>query len=63
MVTDQENTARIFRTAYLIAKNQRPYTYMPKLKDLQELNGLDMGRILQANVSCSNIIDHLGTWP
>jgi len=59
MVTDQENTARIFRTAYLIAKNQRPYTDMPKLTDLQELNGLDMGRILQTNVSCSNIIDHL----
>ncbi|KAL4108076.1 hypothetical protein QTP88_018331 [Uroleucon formosanum] len=59
MVTDQENTARIFRTAYLIAKNQCPYTDMPKLTDLQELNGLDMGRILQTNVSCSNIIDHL----
>jgi len=26
MATDQENTARIFRTAYLIAKNQCPYT-------------------------------------
>jgi len=32
---------------------------MLKLTDLQELNGFDMGRILQTNVSCFNIIDNL----
>jgi len=54
-----ENTKRIFRTAYSIAKNQRPYTDMPKLVDLQITNGLDMGRILQTNKACSNITDHI----
>lgn len=56
---DIENTKRIFRTAYTIAKNQRPYTDMPNLVDLQIINGLDMGRILQTNKACSNIIDHI----
>lgn len=56
---DIENTKRIFRTAYTIAKNQRPYTDMQNLVDLQIINGLDMGRILQTNKACSNIIDHI----
>jgi len=56
---DIDNTKRIFRTAYSIAKNQRPYTDMPKLVDLQIINGLDMGRILQTNKAYSNIIDHI----
>ncbi|KAL5243637.1 hypothetical protein ACI65C_011047 [Semiaphis heraclei] len=56
---EHESTARIFRTAYSIAKYQRPYTDLPKMTDLQILNGLDMGRVLQSNVSCSNIIDHI----
>lgn len=56
---EHESTARIFRTAYSIAKYQRPYTDLPKMTDLQILNGLDMGRVLQRNVSCSNIIDHI----
>lgn len=56
---NQENTARIFRTDYLIAKNQCLYTDLPKLINLQELNRIDMGRVLQCKMSCSNIIDHL----
>lgn len=56
---DIESTKRIFRTAYSIAKNQRPYVDMPKLVDLQIMNGLSMGRVLQTNKSCSTIIDHI----
>ena len=48
---EHESTARIFRTAYSIAKYQRPYTDLPKMTDLQILNGLDMGRVLQSNES------------
>ncbi|KAF0751395.1 E3 SUMO-protein ligase KIAA1586-like isoform X4 [Aphis craccivora] len=47
------------KTAYTIAKNQRPYTDMQNLVDLQIINGLDIGRILQTNKACSNIIDHI----
>lgn len=55
---DHENTEKIFRTAYLIAKNQKPYTDMPKLVDLHVKNGLEMGR---SKKSCSNIIDHISS--
>ncbi|XP_050058365.1 E3 SUMO-protein ligase KIAA1586-like [Aphis gossypii] len=48
---EHESTARIFRTAYSIAKYQRPYTDLPKMTDLQILNGLDMGRVLQIDES------------
>ncbi|XP_060867447.1 E3 SUMO-protein ligase KIAA1586-like [Metopolophium dirhodum] len=32
---------------------------MPKLIDLQALNGVNMGRVLQTNKSCANIVDHI----
>jgi len=54
-----ETTEKIFRTAYFIAKNQRPYVDMPKLVDLQVLNGISMGRVLQSDKSCATIIDHI----
>lgn len=54
-----ETTEKIFRTAYSIAKNQRPYVDMPKLVGLQILNGISMGRVLQSDKSCAAIIDHI----
>lgn len=58
-IIDNALTEKIFRTAYFIAKNQRPYTDMPKLVDLHVNNGLEMGRILQTDKACSNIVDHI----
>lgn len=49
----------ILRTAYYIAKNQRPYSDKPKLIDLQIKNSLNMGRILQSDKSCGSIINHI----
>ncbi|CAI6365084.1 unnamed protein product [Macrosiphum euphorbiae] len=40
---EHETTRKVFRTAYFIAKNQRPYTDLPKLVDLQTVNSLNMG--------------------
>jgi len=54
-----KTTEKIFRTAYSIAKNQRPYVDMPKLVDLQVLNGISMGRVLQSDKSRAAIIDHI----
>jgi hypothetical protein len=45
-------TCRIFRTAYEIAKLNRPMTDLAALIDLQELNGL-------ANHACTDICDHI----
>lgn len=50
-------TARVFRTAYYIAKHNRPYSDHPDLLDLQGANGIDVGRVLQSNVTCTEIID------
>ena len=52
-------TTHIFRTAYFIAYNNKPYTDHPELIDLQKLNCVKVGRILHSNVTCANIIDHI----
>lgn len=56
---ESKTTEYIFRTAYYIAKNQRPYSDMPKLIDIQTKNSLEMRRILQSDKSCANIINHI----
>ena len=52
-------TERVFRSAYHIAKRDRPYTDHPALIDLQRLNGLNMGRVLHSNVTCTDIVDFI----
>lgn len=54
-----QETCSVFRTAYHIAKSDRPYSDHPKLIKLQQLNGLSLGRVLHSNVTCSDIIDHI----
>lgn len=54
-------TERVFRTAYLISKKNRPYVDLPDWVDLQEMNGLDLGRILHSNITCKNIINHISS--
>jgi hypothetical protein len=54
-----ESTERIFRTAYKVAKMNRSFTDLPADVEVQELNGLDMGRVLDSKFSCTNIIDHM----
>jgi len=55
----KKETCRVFRTAYYIAKSNRPYTDHPDLVELQELNDVNLGRVLHSNVICSDIIDHI----
>ncbi|XP_006110332.2 E3 SUMO-protein ligase KIAA1586-like [Pelodiscus sinensis] len=52
-------TARVFRTAYYIAKMNRPYTDHKSLIDLQKVNGVEMGRLLQSRTVCGDIIEHV----
>jgi hypothetical protein len=54
-----ESNERIFRTAYKVAKMNRPFTDLPVDSEIQELNGLDMSRVLHSKFSCTNIIDHI----
>jgi len=54
-----ESTCNVFRTAYYIAQQDRPYTDHPQLLELQQLNGLDVGQVLHSNVVCADIVDHI----
>lgn len=50
-------TSRLMRTAYTLAKNNRPYTAYSELCDLQEANGLDLGKGLHSRFSATKIIE------
>ena len=54
-------TCNVFRTAYFVAVNNRPYSDHPELLDLQKLNGVKIGRVLQSNVVCADIVDHIAS--
>ena len=56
-----EKTSRCFRTAYKAAKHARPFLDFETDVELQQLNGIDMGRILHSDVSCANIISHIAS--
>lgn len=56
-----QTTARIFRTAYKEAKRHRPAYGFEHEIDCQEMNGLNMGRILHSNAACSHIQQHIAT--
>ena len=53
----REKTERCMRTAYLIAKEDRPYTDYEALINLQCKNGIYMGRTLHSRWSCTEMID------
>uniref|UniRef100_H3AY60 HAT C-terminal dimerisation domain-containing protein n=1 Tax=Latimeria chalumnae TaxID=7897 RepID=H3AY60_LATCH len=55
----QENTCRVFRTVYTLAKLNRPFSDLPVVLDLQKANGLDVVRILQSDHSCADIMCHI----
>lgn len=52
-------TERVFRTVYKVAKNQRPFSDVESDILLQELNGLDMGKILHSRKTGADITCHI----
>lgn len=56
----EDNTNKIFRTAYMISKNQQPFSLMEDLVDLQEANGITLGGVLQSRKSCGDICEFIG---
>jgi len=54
-------TCNVFRTAYYIAKNDRPYTDFTELLLLQQLNGVKIGRVLHSKTVCVDIIDEISS--
>ena len=51
-----QNTARMFRTVYLIAWKHLSFRVSSHLVNLQQQNGVDMGSMLFSHQSCSNIL-------
>lgn len=51
-----KSTVTIFRTAYYISKNNRPFSDHSKLLELQNINGINTGITLQSRFSCTQII-------
>lgn len=54
-------TEKVFRSAYMIAKENFSYTDLPKLIDLQTCNNVDMGVILHSETSCRDIINSISS--
>lgn len=54
-----ETTSRCFLTAYKAAKHARPFVDYEYDIELQQLNGLNMGRILHSDVTCASIVSHI----
>lgn len=52
-------TAKIFRTAYKVAKENQSFHNFESEIDLQELNGIEMGRILHSTNACINVVNHI----
>ncbi|XP_065675613.1 E3 SUMO-protein ligase KIAA1586-like [Hydra vulgaris] len=50
----------IFRTAYKVAKGNQSFNNFEMEIDLQEINGVEMGRILHSTNACINIVNHIG---
>jgi hypothetical protein len=59
--SEEDATTKVMRTAYYIAKNDRPYSDHHNLVELQILNGVDMGIGLHSRFSATNIIDHISS--
>ena len=56
---DEDLTCRSFRTAYHLAKRNRPFSDYQSLLELQELNGANLGIGLRSRYSATEILKHV----
>jgi hypothetical protein len=61
LAREKEITSKIFRTACKVAKENQSFHSFEDEKDLQELNGIDMGRILYSTNACTIIVNNIST--
>lgn len=59
IVDHEQTTIKVFRTAYYIAMQNRPFSDHDDLIKLQEINGVNLGKILHSRYSATNIINHI----
>jgi len=58
---NEKSTEYVFRTAYFIAKYNRPYEDHQKLIELQKANGVHLESTLHSRYSSTNIISHIAS--
>ncbi|KAJ3582095.1 hypothetical protein NHX12_015889 [Muraenolepis orangiensis] len=56
-----KSTAKVFMTAYYVAKNNKPFTDFESLIDLQHANSADLGRVLHSKTVCVDIIENVSS--
>lgn len=59
MVDNEQTTIKVFRTAYYIAMQNGQFSDHDDLIKLQEINGVNLGKILHSRYSTTNIINHI----
>jgi len=50
---------KLFRTAYFLAKKERPFSDFPELLQLQNLNGLNLGKTYNNDKSAKVFIENI----
>lgn len=58
-LSNLESIIKVFRSAYYLAKNDRPFCDYYKLLQLQKMNGVDIGVGLHSRFSATEIIGHI----
>jgi hypothetical protein len=48
-----------FRSVYKIAKRRGPFCDLPDDKDVQMLNGINVGRVFHSAKSCADVVKHI----
>jgi len=56
-----QSTARVSRTAYYMAKINKPFTNFESLIDIQEGHSIDMGRVLHSTTVAVDTIVHVSS--
>ena len=56
-----QSTARVSRTAYYMAKNNKPLTNFESSVDLQEGNSIDMGLVLHSTIVAVDAIGRVSS--
>jgi len=56
-----QSTVRVSRTAYYMAKNNKPFTNFESLIDLQEGNSIDMGHVLHSTTVAVDTIGRVSS--
>ena len=56
-----QSIARVFRTAYYVANNSKPFADFEKLIGLQQASSVNMGRVLHNKTVAVDIIEHVSS--